>query len=393
MDDKKLKVKRAYTTPRIYSGKKQYNPKDRWYIYYSYLNPGTQKMERQKLIYLDINRRYKKKRERLKHFTYVRDVLDSLLEDGYSPYTYAKVDEENLTTAKSCIMNALEIKKADVTDKTFRDYKAKVKVFVKYLIENNLDYYPIGSITRQHVKKFLDNKESETSTATRNCYLKVLSSIFSQLMRDKHISENVIKTLKLYEVEVLGNKVYSPEEEDRVLGYLKDNEPSLHLLVKFVSFVLLRPIEVCRLRVKDINFEKRVLSVKTKTKQYKSKTIPQLMLDELLHYDLSNPEAYLITKDGIAVTDESAEKRRAFFTKKYQQIRKSLDIEKGFTLYSFRHTSITKMYKKLRLTSNLKETLNRLMEITGHTTRDGLVNYLREADIEVVDDYSDLFVA
>ena len=56
----------------------------------------------------------------------------------------------------------------------------------------------------------------------------------------------------------------------------------------------------------------------------------------------------------------------------------------GYTLYSFRHTFITKLYRQLREKYSKGETYDRLMLITGHTTLTALQQYLRDIDAELV---------
>ena len=39
----------------------------------------------------------------------------------------------------------------------------------------------------------------------------------------------------------------------RIYEFLAENDPNLLLFIKFVSYNFLRPIEVCRLKVEDID--------------------------------------------------------------------------------------------------------------------------------------------
>ena len=54
------------------------------------------------------------------------------------------------------------------------------------------------------------------------------------------------------------------------------------------------------------------------------------------------------------------------------------------------HTFITKIYEELRKTLTPHETKSQLMLITGHTTMLALQKYLRDIDVELPEDYSDL---
>ncbi len=67
----------------------------------------------------------------------------------------------------------------------------------------------------------------------------------------------------------------------------------------------------------------------------------------------------------------------------------ALGIGKDYTVYSFRHTFITKLYRELRKDNSKTETEDKLMLITGHSTRKALIQYLRDLDAELPEDYSE----
>ncbi|MFB9098212.1 hypothetical protein ACFFVF_16995 [Flavobacterium jumunjinense] len=56
-----FKILKDYTEPKIYNAKGDLNK--RWYIYYSFRNPITNKLERQTPVYVGINK-YNTLRER-----------------------------------------------------------------------------------------------------------------------------------------------------------------------------------------------------------------------------------------------------------------------------------------------------------------------------------------
>ncbi|TLP70125.1 site-specific integrase, partial [Maribacter sp. ACAM166] len=59
-------------------------------------------------------------------------------------------------------------------------------------------------------------------------------------------------------------------------------------------------------------------------------------------------------------------------------------------LYSFRHTYITKLYRKLLKDTSPFAAKSNLMLITGHKSMSALEKYLRDIDAELAKDYSDL---
>ena len=71
------------------------------------------------------------------------------------------------------------------------------------------------------------------------------------------------------------------------------------------------------------------------------------------------------------------------------EVNNKLKLASDFTIYSFRHTFITKLYRELRKNQTPFEAKSYLMQITGHQTMDALNKYLRDIDAELPEDYSD----
>lgn len=149
-------------------------------------------------------------------------------------------------------------------------------------------------------------------------------------------------------------------------------------------------MEVCRLRVKDIDFESSKISLETKTNAYKTKIIPKILMDELHFLKGKNPNHFIFTPYGVGNWDVAEMGRRDYWSKRFKKIKMLLNFDKDYTIYSFRHTFITKLYREIRKTKTPFETKSELMLITGHTTMDALEKYLRDIDAELPEDYSHL---
>ena len=82
--------------------------------------------------------------------------------------------------------------------------------------------------------------------------------------------------------------------------------------------------------------------------------------------------------------------KRDYWSKRFKKVKEHFSLGEDYGLYSFRHTFITKLYRKLREQYPPFETKSRLMLITGHTTITALDKYLRDIDAELPEDYSQL---
>ncbi|MGQ3644427.1 tyrosine-type recombinase/integrase [Ornithobacterium rhinotracheale] len=380
---------KKYTKPQIYKPKK-----GRWYVYFSYQHPselnslGRPKMIRFKCPTFGLNANCKTRTEKLDAFSNLRDVVESVLKNGYSPFD-KDYTSDGKYTAEAAIDYALSVKEKTISPKTYIDYEFRARTFKGYLKEKGQLNADVKGITRALCVKFLTEIATTSSNRNRNNYRIALSSLFSLLEDEEYVDKNYFATIKNLKSTPKAHKIYTSEQVEKVFEALKDDAP-LRLYILMVSYGFLRPVEACRLQVKDIDLKERIWTIDAKNKKGKRKRIPDILMDELLKLDLSNPNAHLLTLNGVAETDISPEQRRETFSNQYKKMREKLSFDKEHDVYSFRHYFTTKVYNELRKEHSYTKALDILQSITGHQTREALMKYLRSIDAEIPADYSDL---
>ena len=423
-----LPLKKKYSTPTIYAGgatkpvkkltmaeKRLALSKD-WYIYYKYLDKDTGKLKRMPNIKAGVNR-FKTVEERWDYLKILRDTLELLLQRGGDPTGDNDIDQllgtntekpqrkpeilevhkpvETPDSNEPAVMSieeafafALKIKQNSTSENSYRNFELRIKRFEKSLDKNQ----PITSVKRQVVNGYLNKILDESSPRNRNNTRIDLSSLFQVLHDNEIITENFISKINVLKSKPERNKTYTPQLQNDIFEYLEAQDPLLLLFIKFVSYNFLRPVEVCRLKIKDIDVKDKRLYVRAKNKAVKIKIIPDILLEELPLLSELPQDNLLISSTGIGEAwDATENNRRDHFSKRFKEVVKDhfkLGIDYG--MYSFRHTYITKLYRKLRETYSPYDTKNRLMLITGHSTMSALEKYLRDIDAELPEDYSDL---
>ncbi len=381
-----------YTKPKIYHGGKSFDLTKRWYVYYSFEHPtkvtenGHRLMIQQPPIYYNINRNYKTKTERLKAIKQLRNNIESLLKDGWTPYA---LESEARYTAKAALNFALKLKKSTLKKTSYDDYSNRLSHFLEYLRKKGLSSADINSVNKKTVNDFLNSLLTKSSARNRNNTRSVLSALFTILEDNELIDNNFIKNIKPLKTTSTRNKTYTGKGVDDIYKYLEKEDPIMLLFIKFVSYNFLRPIEVCRLKSKDINLKESILHIDTKTSAAKTKRIPSILLKELIDLDLSSEDDFLFTPTGVGRWEAEERNRRDHFSKRYKKIKTILGYGPDHTIYSFRHTFITKLYRDFRKTQSPFEAKSNLMLITGHSTMTALEKYLRDIDAELPSDYSD----
>lgn len=418
-----LEQKRQFSEPRIFDADGDLTK--RWYVYFSYRNPKSGKLQRMKNIYGKTNR-FKNKAERYAILNIYKKRLSKFLKEGYNPFgdnadlyksqqnnkvqentkaeksvVEQKKEQKTIVLQKSTFSiqeafdKAIALKVNIISATTLKDYKSRVNQFESWFnaktSANNSTTTNINEITKKVMVEFLNNVQLRTSARNRNNYRTVFSSLFQVLEDNDIIEKNFVSQIKAIRTKPVRHKTYSLKDQESIFDYLEKNDKLLLLYIKFISYNFLRPIEVNRLRIKDINTEQGTLQFQAKNKTLKTKIIPELLLKELPDLSKFDGDMLLFTPDGFGGEwDTQLTNRRDYFSKRFKTVVKiPFELDQNYGLYSFRHTFITKLYRALLKNSSPFEAKSRLMLITGHNTMLALEKYLRDIDAELPNDYSD----
>jgi len=228
-----------------------------------------------------------------------------------------------------------------------------------------------------------------SSARNRNNSRTDINSLFQLLEDNDLIPENFVVKINVLKTKPKRNKTYTPTLEKSIFEYLSINEPVLNLFVQFISYNFLRPIEICRLKVKDIDVSDKKVYLKAKNKLVKTKIIPDILISKLPNLENLDPDSWLFTPDKIGGQwDTKENNKRDYFSKQFKVVKDEFNLGVDYGLYSFRHTYITKLYRDFRKTLTPFEAKSKLKEITGHSSMEALESYLRDIDAELPKDYS-----
>lgn len=369
--------------------------KKSWYIRWSYRDPATGKLVKQNNIKSGLNR-YKTFRDRMEFMKVFRQGMINTFEKGIHPFSEKEQKiawDEKFTPAGEALRQALENKRPKVSQNTFKDYKLYLSSFENYLKRSGRLGHDIKSIDRRCVSEYLDAIMKKTSPRTRNNHRAALSALFSEMRDSFIIDRNFIDTdIRKVSVKSKTDRRFTNEQMRAIAGHLKENDPHLLLYIKIVAYNFLRPVEVNRLRVSDIDLDAREMYFDQKTKLGKTKYIPEIYFQELADLvSQGTGDQYLFTPEGIPghwpVGDNQ---RRDYFTKQFSKVKKDLGIKGRYGLYSFRHNFITGTYVILRKSMGRIEAIEYLMRITGHESKEGILKYIHANDADRPEDWSDL---
>ena len=441
-------MKMNYSEPKIYTGgvdistwsrlnsidKKDALSKD-WFVYFSYRHPETGKLKKQPFIKAGANK-LKTKRDRYRFLRTMQQALLELLQYGFNPYQDNSVLEEAMFSGEMVTSNNIavrlqqqsnkletkeqhpfaiekeiiieevedsflsiseafkltrEIKASMMNKNSFVQYKSRIGLFEKWLEEKKCYNNPITYINKKIVIQYLNDILKRTSARNRNNSRTDIASMFQLLEDNEVVKDNFVRKISVLKSIPKRNKTYTPKLEEEIYQYMEKVDTHLLLFVKFISYSILRPIEICRLKIEDVDVQDKKLYVKAKNKPVQIKIIPEILLNDLPDLSMKDPKAFLFGRYEIG-EDWNAEEtnKRNEFSKRFKTIKDHFKLGDEYGLYSFKHTFITKLYRKFREQMSQQEAKSNLMPITGHSTIVALEKYLRDIDAELPEDYSTL---
>jgi integrase len=438
-----LPMKSNYSGPYIYTGnvdmkswsslskEDQENALSKeWYVHYSFRNPQTGKLVRQNNIKTGVNS-LKTKQERYEKLVKIKDNLLFVLKTGFNPYAdniqleektlrnldaqingtkaipvskektlqknpVAKTSKKQIASEKEKSIRAsfqfgLKIKQNVLGKTSYSGFQGRINRFLSWLDQNGNSSDKISTLEKKTFINYLNYVLENTSAGNRNNTRTDLSSLVQTLVDNEIMKDNYIKSINVLKSAPERNKTYSITQETDILKYIELNDPVLLLYIQFITYNFLRPVEVNRLKIGDLDLEGKKLFVRAKNKAVKVKIIPQKIIDLLPDLSTMNSSSYLFTPTAIGGEwDAEENNRRDNFSKKFKVVKDHFNLNKDYGLYSFRHTSITKLYREIRKAKTPHESKSILMGITGHQTMEALEKYLRDIDAELPDDYSHL---
>ncbi len=402
--------KRQYSDPKLYipkiNGKPSVAPAKRWYVWFLWRNPETKKLDIKIKFSKGINT-FKTVKERKKVGSALVKAYSTALDAGWNPIhkTVTKNVEKESYTLKSALKYALEIKCRDVKESTQTDYSHRLDMFFDWADNNYMSGKPLEKFQLNDFYQFLDylqleyvNKKTgkNISNTSIDNTKRVISALFTELKNKRLIEYNFIKDIPKIKSKPVKNRPFSHSEIKEIKSYLEKNDPYLIYFISFMIYPLLRPREITRLKIRDLNTKDWILGVETKTEDFSYSRIINKMkpvIDSMDIVGLPGDFSLFTYEDKPGVWQpEKLSSKVTYFSNRFKKVKKALGLGPEYGLYSFRHSAIGDLYNGLQKSGlSEREVLYKLMPITGHKSEAGLKNYLRNIKIALPPDHSEIY--
>lgn len=394
-----------YTFPRLVKGKKPIKiPKGSnlekewvktiWYVNYTFNG-------KQYRIKGDINR-IKDYREKSHQAEVLLQSIKDDLKNGYNPSNpeafVAQMVNEDISL-EDLVKIYLEDLKIHTRPKTVGSYKSKLhylieafpKKLVKSFTSTDIEKYLYGKISSvKPAKLFLNGKSFElkksmpwTANTVRSAK-GIFHAFFQWCIEKKYYKgKNPVGGVGIKRIrsEVASKPRHTPfatEDISKVMSYLDEHDKPIAFFARFIYYSCLRPGEICKLKLKDIDLTRKRITVPLNVTKNTKKSTPDIIdIESSLFNEIEKLkvekypyDCFLTSKSDTIIGPVSMGSNTP-----YKRFIKALGVlgllGKGYTLYSFKHYS-----NIIRVQNgwNLAE----IMKVNRHSTVTNTEKYLKD---------------
>ncbi len=323
-----------YKLPRLVEGKKPY------LVFYVW-NENTEKLER---IRREVPKNVNQK-------AWVKEKIKSITEVLVAGYRICKAKTETEKKPQDFTITELlnyifEFRKKENSLNSATREKSYIKIFSNFLCSHSLQDIKAENLEKKHIIQFLDFiKEQGNSNLTRNNYLTWLKAIFNIMKTRGYISENPAQNIKKLKETETRSIAISPEHLKILMQEIKATDTETYIFCLFVFYTFIRPIELRRLQVGQIDLQSQKIVIYGN--QSKNKKTEYVMLPEPLKRVLietkfleRNP------KNSLFSDNRELQYSRNRYSILFSKIVAKNNLPKEYTLYCLKHTGVVEYYKK-----------------------------------------------
>lgn len=319
------------------------NPTD-WYVHFAIRNPDTGEMhemkKRGKINYI------KNARERTSYGRdLVRAVNELLAEGELSPF---KPKEPELTLTEQ-LQKEVDLKKSFLRHRTYQSYEYGRKTLTAWMKKKGFEHFKPKEFTKAHAQMFCDylTLERKYKGKTFNVMKSFVSVLFNSMADKDIISDNPFRRIKSQRQEIGKNLAFSEAQKELLIDYMKQHCPRLYLVTQFIYFCYIRPAELMRLKVSNVDFKHRKIVIypdQSKTHRQEQVEIPDafLPLVESMELEKYGDNDFLFSR---GLVPGSKQLSRNYITQKHLIALRALKFAPDFTLYSWKASGVISAYK------------------------------------------------
>lgn len=332
---------KPYKAVKIYQGKAQ------CYVYYHHIDPLTGKWRMVKSRQgLNTEGLKNNKKAQLAEAIILKKAIEDALKRGFSPFAESKPETEyealKHKPATVSIRSILELKKNTVGHRTYGTYVNALDNLEKWLVKNSIGMVTIGNINKRHMGMYFDSLlKKGISNKTINNTMLYLNVLFNMAVDRELIDKSPLHRYNKLPEESGKNFPFSEQQKQALKREIQSTNPELWVFVKCIYHLFIRPVELLRIKVGDVDLRTRQIIVHSsagKNKKQLAVSIPDTFIEEIKALNLQQYPAdwYLF---GFKLKPSNKPYSRNRVTKQHTKALNAVGItDSRYTMYGWKHT-------------------------------------------------------
>lgn len=251
---------------------------------------------------------------------------------------------------------------------------ASVKHFTAWLQANNHAGDPLMVLRKEQIKAFRESLVKKVANRTVNNILADVSTFFQYHIDNYEdlIYKNPCAGIQPLPVISETHVAYTDDQQNRYWAWMAEHNPHLLLYCQFVGLGFLRCNEARHVRVGDIDFKRRTITLwaaNAKTRQRVVKPMLNVFFDLIMTHNIHRhpTDHFVFSHNG-----QPGEKLTGihYFRKRFRKLKDQFGLDRRYSIYGFRHTSVSNMIDN-------NAPWREIMKYTGHTSMTSFEQYAR----------------
>lgn len=327
-----------------------YKGSNKPFVYFYYYNSKTNKSERIRKYIGKNGGNIKLIKEAAKEI--IKDLV-TMLSDNWNPINHQQ--NEATINLSSTITESIDywigkreeaLSNESIGAKALKNNKIVMMHFKSYLDRVNLQHIKASAITSIHIKEFLDSKafEKNWGKVTYNTYLGDMGNFFNYLKGSKVITDSPCDMVNKKNIRFDSTrfKIFEKDELLKVSSLLLSDKRyfGLHVATKLLFKYNIRPLELTRLQIRDINFNNALLILpyyKTKNGNEARFKLDEGMMELLKEIINNEPDDWYIF--GGRNKPSATQVCSDYFGQNWRFFKHRHKLPSHLKLYALKHTS------------------------------------------------------
>ncbi len=230
---------------------------ERWYVEYKFKHPETNKY----VIFREwISSKLNTRTARYAKASELKRAINIKLQTGYNPFE----NTQKNYNIRQAFEEILKIKEATTGKRSNSTYKSLSNSFLVWLDKKGYDKLRPSEFSKSNAQEFLDYLllSKQLSARTYNNHLVAMRTFFDCFFEREFIEVNVWKKLKKLRTKETNLSFFNATERKEIAEFLTEEHYQLYCVALLIYYCYLRPAEIVRLKISDIDFVKNQIIVK-----------------------------------------------------------------------------------------------------------------------------------